>query len=98
MILVDSSVWIDYFNGQVTPQVDQLDQLLGTQPLAVGDLILVEVLQGFRHDVDYITARQLLTSLTVFHLLNADLASQSADHFRTLRKRGITIRKRRSML
>ena len=93
MILVDSSVWIDYFNGQTTPQVDRLDQLLVTQPLAVGDLILVEVLQGFRHDTDYTTAKQLLTSLTVFNLLNTDLALQSAEHFRTLRKRGITIRK-----
>ncbi len=88
MILVDSSVWIDYFNGQATPQVDLLDQLL-----AIGDLILVEVLQGFRHDADYITAKQLLISLTVFNLLNASLATQSADHYRTLRKRGITIRK-----
>ena len=93
MILVDSSVWIDYFNGQTTPQVDRLDQLLVTQPLAVGDLILVEVLQGFRHDTDYTTAKQLLTSLTVFNLLNTDLALQSSEHFRTPRKRGITIRK-----
>ena len=93
MILVDSSVWIDYFNGQATPQVDTLDHLLGTQPLAVGDLILVEVLQGFRHDADYTTAKQLLTSLTVFNLLNTSLAIQSAEHYRTLRKRGITIRK-----
>jgi predicted nucleic acid-binding protein len=93
MILVDSSVWIDYFNGQNTPQVDTLDRLLGTQPLAIGDLILVEVLQGFRQDADYATAKQLLTSLTVFNLLSADLATQSAEHFRTLRKRGITTRK-----
>ncbi len=93
MILVDSSVWIDYFNGQPTPQVDRLDRLLDTQPLAVGDLILVEVLQGFRHDADYTTVKQLLTSLTVFNLLNTDLAIQSAEHFRTLRKQGITIRK-----
>ncbi|NJR51718.1 MAG: PIN domain nuclease [Leptolyngbyaceae cyanobacterium CSU_1_3] len=93
MILVDSGVWIDYFNGQATPQVDLLDQFLGTQPLAIGDLILVEVLQGFRHDADYTTAKQLLTSLTVSNLLNASLAIQSADHYRTLRKQGITIRK-----
>ncbi|MGV0026145.1 type II toxin-antitoxin system VapC family toxin [Phormidesmis priestleyi] len=93
MILVDSSVWIDYFNGQNTPQVNTLDHLLGTQPLAIGDLILVEVLQGFRHDSDCLTAKQVLTSLTIFNLLNADLAIQSADHFRILRKRGVTIRK-----
>ena len=93
MIVGDSSVWIDYFNGQSTPQVDILDNLLGIQPLAIGNLILTEVLQGFRHDSDYITAKQLLTSLTIFNLLNTDLAIQSADNFRTLRKQGITIRK-----
>ena len=93
MIVVDSSVWIDYFNGQSTPQVDILNNLLGIQPLAIGNLILTEVLQGFRRDSDYTTAKQLLTSLTTFNLLNADLAIQSADNFRTLRKQGITIRK-----
>ncbi len=93
MILVDSSVWIDYFNDQNTPQVNLLDQLLSTQPLATGDIILTEVLQGFRQDVDYETAKQLLTSLTIFDLLNIELAIKSADNFRALRKRGITVRK-----
>ena len=93
MILVDSSVWIDYFNGHSTPQVERLDQLLGTQPLALGDIILTEVLQGFRQDSDYATAKQLLTSLTVFQLINNELAIQSADNYRALRKRGITVRK-----
>jgi len=93
MILVDSSVWIDYFNDQNTPQVNLLDQLLSTQPLATGDIILTEVLQGFRQDVDYETAKQLLTSLTMFNLLNIELAIKSSDNFRALRKRGITVRK-----
>lgn len=93
MILVDPSVWIDYFNGHNTPQVDALDQLLGTQTLAIGDIILAEVLQGFRQDVDYLTARQLLTSLTTYNPLNVDLALKSADNFRNLRNRGITVRK-----
>jgi predicted nucleic acid-binding protein len=93
MILMASSVWIDHFNGQATPQVEMLNQLLGMQPLAIGDLMLVEVLQRFRHDADYTTAKQLLTSLTVFNLLTTALAIQSAENFRTLRKRGITIRK-----
>jgi predicted nucleic acid-binding protein len=73
MILVDSSVWIDYFNGQTTPQVELLDQLLSAQPLAIGDIILTEVLQGFRQESDYATARELLTSLTIFQLINTDL-------------------------
>ncbi|RZM82742.1 type II toxin-antitoxin system VapC family toxin [Leptolyngbya iicbica] len=93
MILVDSSVWIDYFNGQNTPQVELLDQLLDTHPLAIGDIILTEVLQGFRQDADYETAKQLMTSLTVFQLSNPELAIKSAENFRTLRKRGITVRK-----
>jgi predicted nucleic acid-binding protein len=93
MILVDSSVWIDYFNGQTTVQADILENLLTTQPLAIGDLILTEVLQGFRQDKDYTTAKQLLTSLRIFNLLEDDLAIKSADNFRALRKQGITIRK-----
>ena len=47
MIVVDSSVWIDFFNGVNTPEVERLDGLLGVTPIAIGDLILVEVLQGF---------------------------------------------------
>lgn len=93
MMLVDSSVWIDYFNGQTTPQVEMLDQLLSAQPLAIGDIILTEVLQGFRQESDYATAKQLLTSLTIFPLINTDLAIKSADDFRMLRKQGITVRK-----
>ena len=53
MILVDSSVWIDYFNGAITPQTEKLDSLLGRQPLAIGDLILTEVLQGFASERDF---------------------------------------------
>ena len=53
MILVDSSVWIDYFNGRRTRQTDLLDGLLGREPLVVGDLVLTEVLQGFKRDRDF---------------------------------------------
>ena len=93
MILVDSSVWIDYFNGQVTPETNKLDTLLGVEPLGVGDLILTEVLRGFRSDVDYQTAKKLMTSLSIFEMLGTDMAIQSADNFRLLRKEGITVRK-----
>ncbi|MBD2294821.1 PIN domain nuclease [Anabaena sphaerica FACHB-251] len=93
MILVDSSVWIDYFNGRETPETNKLDTLLGVEPLAIGDLILTEVLQGFRSDRDYQTAKELLTSLTIFEMLGVDLALKSVDNYRFLRKRGITIRK-----
>lgn len=93
MILVDSSVWVDYFNGQLTRETDFLDSLLGTEPVAIGDLILAEVLQGFRSDSDYEAAKEMLASLTTYDLLGASLAIKTADNYRALRKRGITVRK-----
>lgn len=93
MIFVDSSVWIDYFNGRVSAETDFLDNLLGKEPIGTGDLILIEVLQGFKHDTDYNTAKELLTSLKVFTLGGQEVAIKSADNFRLLRKRGITVRK-----
>lgn len=93
MIVVDSSIWIDYFNGQDTVQTDKLDELLGVELLGIGDIILTEVLQGFRVDKDYHAAKAVLTSLTVFSMLGTEIAIKSADNFRTLRKQGITIRK-----
>ncbi len=93
MILVDSSVWVDYFNGVDTRQTSKLDSLLGVEPLGIGDLILTEVLQGFRKDADYKQAKQLLLSLVIFDMLGVRKAVQSAEYFRTLRKQGITIRK-----
>ena len=93
MIVVDSSVWIDYFNGVDSKTTERLDALLGVEPLAVGDLILTEVLQGFRNDAHYRTAKELMTSLTVFELLGQKLAIKSADNYRALRARGITVRR-----
>jgi len=93
MILVDSSVWIDYFSGIASQETDRLDGVLGVSAVAIGDLILTEVLQGFRHDKDYKTARRLLGELTIFELLGTKMAVKSADNFRKLRKKGITIRK-----
>jgi len=93
MILVDSSVWIDYFSGNDTKQAETLDKTLGVQTVAIGDLILTEVLQGFRLDQDYKTAKKILSELTVFDLLGKDMAIKSAENFRKLRKQGITIRK-----
>ncbi|MFI4939247.1 MAG: PIN domain nuclease [Burkholderiales bacterium] len=93
MILVDSSVWIDYFRGTVTPEAEKLDTLLGTEPIAVGDFILTEVLQGFGSDREFNQARKLLTSLEVVELGGRDIAIQAAKNFRTLRARGITVRK-----
>ena len=93
MIFVDSSAWVDYFNGRQCAETDYLDSLLGKEPIAIGDLVLIEVLQGFRKDSDYNTARELLTSLTVFTLGGRKIAIKSADNFRLLRKKGVTVRK-----
>lgn len=93
MIVVDSSVWIDYFSGVDNKQANMLDNTLGLKPVAIGDLIFTEVLQGFRHDKDYKTARTLFEDLTIFDMLGKDMALKSADNFRALRKRGITVRK-----
>jgi predicted nucleic acid-binding protein len=93
MILVDSSVWIDYFIGNDSPETDFLDDVLGVGAIAIGDLILTEVLQGFRHDKDYKTAKRLLEELKIFELLGIKMAVKSAENFRKLRKKGVTIRK-----
>ena len=93
MILVDSSVWIDYFRGRDTPQADTLDALLGVEPLATGDLILTEVLQGFTSDADFTRARKLLMALTIVHLGGTAVAIRAAQNFRRLRALGVSVRK-----
>ena len=93
MILVDSSVWIDYFRGEPTPQADLLDALLGKEPLAVGDLILAGVLQGFQDERDFDKARQLLLSFEMVEVGGRDIAIQAARNFQILRGHGITVRK-----
>jgi len=93
LILVDSSVWIGYFNGAITPKTEKLDSLLGRELLAIGDLILTEVLRGFHKKQDFETARDLLTSLTVVTMGGEDIAIQAAINFRTLRGIGVTVRK-----
>ena len=93
MILVDSSVWIDYFRGTVTRQSDRLDQLLGTVPLAIGDLVMVEVLQGFSGDKEFNQAKKLLMAFDLVDLGGHEIAVQAAKNFRTLRSLGVTVRK-----
>ena len=93
MIIVDSSVWVDYFNGQETRETNYLDSVLGIEAVAVGDLILTEVLQGFHSDDDFQTATDLMTSLTVYDMLGEDRVIRAAECYRTLRKSGVTVRK-----
>ena len=93
MIVVDSSVWVDFFNGTSTPEVERLDASLGVMPVAIGDLILVEVLQGFRRETDMATARQLFDSIPVIEMLGLANAYKAAQNHRALRRQGITVRK-----
>ena len=93
MILVDSSVWIDFFNGVETPQVTLLDNKLGDTPILVGDLILTEVLQGFKSNKDFEMAKQALERFQLREMVGKDIALRSAENYRRLRKSGITVRK-----
>ena len=93
MILVDSSVWIDYLRGVETKQSDRLHTMLGLEPLAVGDLVLAEVLQGTASEKDFKEVLRLLESLDVVPLGGHAVAVQAARNFRALREKGITVRK-----
>ena len=93
MILVDSSVWIDYFNGVATRETDLLDGYLGVEPLLTGDLILTEVLQGFREDRDFRRARAALETLSCEPMVSLEIALASAQNDRRLRALGVTVRK-----
>jgi predicted nucleic acid-binding protein len=93
MVLVDTSVWIDYFNGVETDQVNELDGLLGSGRILIGDLILAELLQGFTLDSDYRRARTLLNDIPYADLVGHDVAVAAADNYRRLRKLGVTARK-----
>lgn len=92
MILVDSSVWIDFFRNQPTAQAEWLDRNLGVEGLVVGDLILAEVLLGFRDDRGFNEARRLLGRLQQVTLGGELLAIEAARNYRKLRARGVTIR------
>jgi predicted nucleic acid-binding protein len=94
VILVDSSVWIDFFRGNPTPAADRLRSLLPTdEELAVGDLVTLEVLQGFRNESEFQRARRLLKSLDYIEIGGYDAAVQAARNYRRLRTLGITVRK-----
>jgi len=93
VILVDSSVWIDFFRGARTPQAEKLDVLLGTTRIAVGDLILAEALQGVRDEREFQQVRKTLDSFEQVDLVGREIAVQAAKNFRKLRDLGLTVRK-----
>ena len=91
MVLADTSVWIDYFKGVSTWQSDRLDLLLDTEPVALGDLILTEVLQGFRNDRDFRKAQTFLADLPFYELGGYAVCLQAARNYRALRAKGVAI-------
>ena len=93
MILVDSSVWISYFNGVDIWQVRLLDSLLSEVPIIMGDLFLTEVLQGFRSDKDFKAAKKSLDFLPFREIGGYEVVLRSALNFRFLQKKGVRVRK-----
>ena len=93
MVLVDSSVWIDFFNGRESRETDLLTLLLRRRVLLTGDLILAEVLQGFRQDRDMEAARHALLGLPYADMVGQEVALTSAQNYRLLRRWGVTARK-----
>lgn len=93
MIIADTSVWIDYFNGKDSIYTDRLDVELDRAEVAIGDIILLEILQGFRNDSEYRKAKKELNTLDQYEMFGHAMVYKCADNYRTLRKSGITIRK-----
>lgn len=93
MILVDTSVWIDYFNGAENNQTNALDSALEEGIVAIGDLIFLEILQGFKNDRDFRNAKITLETLDQYEMFGHSMALKSAENYRALRKKGVTIRK-----
>ncbi len=93
MILVDTSVWIDYLNGKENSPTNILDKALIDGSVAIGDLILLEILQGIKAEREYKKTRTALATLDQYEMFGHKMVEKCADNFRFLRKKGITIRK-----
>ncbi|TAK35834.1 MAG: PIN domain nuclease [Saprospiraceae bacterium] len=98
MTLVDSTVWIDYFNGVLSRETDLLDRKLATERIGIGDIILSEVLRGFKDDKGFEKAKTYLLTLPCFDLCGKEIVMKSAENYRSLRKKGITVRKTVDMI
>jgi predicted nucleic acid-binding protein len=93
VILADTSIWIDYFNGTESIETDRLDSALKDGTVAMGDLIFLEILQGFRDDKEFSRAKKTLVTLDQYELFGIHMVERCADNYRFLRKKGLTIRK-----
>lgn len=98
MTIVDSSVWVDYFNGKISKQTNAFDSLLGQEEIVVGDLILAEVLQGFRDNSQFREARRLFEGFQIVSMVGKELAIETANNYRRLRQKGLTVRKTIDMM
>lgn len=92
MIVVDSSVWIDFLNGREAPQVNRLRAILGTEEIVVGDLMLCEVLQGLKDERAARSVEALLRRFDIVAMGGTEIAIAAARNFRALRRKGISVR------
>jgi len=93
LILVDTGVWIDYFNGIINVHTEKLDVALMEGNVVMADIILLEILQGFRTEKDYETAKAMLSALDQYSIFNAAMVERCTENYRALRRKGITVRK-----
>jgi len=93
VVIVDTTVWVDYLRGAQTPEARWLDAALDRERLGLTDLILCEVLQGIRDDVAFVRVRRELLRFEMFQMGGVELAVAAATAFRKLRQRGYTVRK-----
>lgn len=95
MILADTSIWIDYLNGKITTETNILDSALaeGNVIIGIGDLIVLEILQGIRHDKDYNKTKKALGTLEQFELFDSSIVFECANNFRKLRKKSLKTQK-----
>ncbi|MBF0379572.1 MAG: PIN domain nuclease [Magnetococcales bacterium] len=93
MIVVDSSVWIDFFNGKDSEKTDLLDRLIGQERIVISDFILTKVLQGFQRDKDFQLAKSLLDTLEFKSMAGKEIAHRSVENYRKLCSKGVKVRK-----
>ncbi len=93
MILADTSIWIDYLNGKESSLTNILDKALIDGLVSIGDLILLEILQGIKTEREYNKTRTALALLEQYEMFGHTMVEKCAENFRFLRKKGITIRK-----
>jgi predicted nucleic acid-binding protein len=93
MVIVDTTVWVDYLNGQNNPETEWLEGEIGREGIGLTDLILCEVLQGLRRDAEFTAIKNQMLHFSVFPTGDIESAIAAANNFRRLRKRGFTVRK-----